>query len=132
MFSGAAPFTPGMWHSEATFKLNGVPMPSTDDDNCVSAKEAKEPKEAIAESLKRNDCTLTEWKMKKSTVNAVVNCKNDQLEAQGILKGHFDKKSYNLAGDITGKHKFLGKARASVVFDGRWTGECRPEKKEVK
>ncbi|MBC7740755.1 MAG: DUF3617 family protein [Bdellovibrionaceae bacterium] len=115
----------GQWHSEAHFKLNGIPMPPSDDKNCVTKEETKDVKKAIEESLARNDCKLITWVMKKETVDATVSCANDDFSADGTLKGTFSQKKYDLAGDIQGKHKLLGKARAHVKLTGEWIGECK-------
>ncbi|MBC7419772.1 MAG: DUF3617 family protein [Bdellovibrio sp.] len=114
----------GMWHSEAYFKLNGIPMPPKKDDSCVTESEAKNPKIAIEDSLKRNDCQLTNWVLKKNNVKATVKCKNDQYEADGELKGTFEKRSYQLEGRIKGHHQLIGHAYADVDFKGTWTGFC--------
>ncbi len=115
----------GEWHSEAHFKLNGIPMPATEDVNCVTKDESKDPKKAIEESLGRNDCKLLTWSMKKQTVKATVSCETDQYEAHGDIGGTFTSKSYDLTGEIKGQHHFLGKATATVQLSGKWQRTCK-------
>ncbi len=114
----------GQWDSEAHFKLNSIPLPPKKDSSCVTSDEAKDPKKMIEQSLKRNDCELTKWVLKKGNVNAIVNCKNDQLEATGTITGTFTKKNYALKGEVKGRHSLIGNATAKVTFDGTWVGEC--------
>jgi len=124
-FSFAQSMAAGQWSAQASFKLNGIPMPPSHSEECIAADKAKDAKATIEKSLERDSCRLTDWSIKKGKLNAKVSCKNDSYEANGELSGLFDRKSYDLAGDIQGTHKMFGKAKASVEFSGRWTGPCQ-------
>jgi hypothetical protein len=120
----------GLWSSQASFKLNGIPMPPSHSDDCITSDEAKDAKGTIERSLERNSCHLTSWSVKKGILAASVACKNSDYDAKGDLGGRFDKKMYDLAGDIEGTHKVFGDAHASVQFSGRWMKAC--DSKSVK
>ena len=123
-FVQAQSMAPGQWSAQASFKLNGIPMPPSHSDECLTAEEAKDAKATIEKSLQRNACHLTSWSAKKSILNATVECKNDSYDAKGDLSGRFDKKSYDLSGEIKGTHNVFGKAKASVQFSGKWISAC--------
>lgn len=115
---------PGQWSAQASFKLNGIPMPPSHSDECLTPAEAKDAKGTIEKSLQRNDCHLTSWSVHKKNLKAQVECKSKNYDAKGELEGLFDKKSYDLSGEIHGTHKILGVARATVEFSGKWISSC--------
>lgn len=115
----------GQWNAQASFKLNGIPLPPSHSTECLTAAEAKDAKATIEKSLKRSSCQLNSWVLKKNQLKAEVSCKNSDYDAKGQLSGLFDKQSYDLSGEISGTHKVVGKAIASVQFSGRWMGKCQ-------
>ena len=114
----------GQWSAQASFKLNGIPMPPSHSEECLTASEAKDAKGTIEKSLERSNCHLTSWSVVKKKLKAEVECKNSTYDAKGELAGLFDKRSYDLAGEIKGTHKVLGVARATVEFSGKWISAC--------
>lgn len=123
--SKAQSMAAGQWNAQASFKLNGIPMPPSHSTECLTAAEAKDAKATIEKSLKHNNCQLNSWSIKKSQLKADVACKNADYDAKGQLSGLFDRQSYDLSGEISGTHKVFGKAYASVQFSGRWMGKCQ-------
>lgn len=119
----------GEWNAQASFKLNGIPMPPSHSTECLTDEEAKDARGTIEKSLNRNSCKLTSWSVKNRKLQAKVSCKNETYDAQGELSGLFDKKNYDLAGEIVGTHKIFGDATASVEFSGRWVSACTKKKK---
>lgn len=100
-------------------------MPSSIQENCVKANEAKNPKNTIEKALKKNKCKLTKWKLTNNQVNASVDCNNEDYKAKGQISGTFEKKSYNLVGSISGNHKIFGDATADVELKGKWLKDCK-------
>ena len=61
--ASAQSLQPGLWKVKTVVKLNGIPLPTKDDEDCILASEAKDVKATIAKELKRNDCEVKEWKV---------------------------------------------------------------------
>lgn len=120
---------PGTWKSQSRVKLNGFPLPSENEANCITKDELKNPKQTIEEALEKNKCKLTKWSMKKNNVSASVICDNDDFKASGVIAGNFSKKSYDLEGEASGVHDIIGKTRAEIKLTGEWTGACESKKK---
>lgn len=121
---------PGEWKSRTKFRLNGLPLPSQNETNCITKDELKNPKETIEEALKRNKCKLIKWTLKKDQVNARIKCDNDDFDAEGTITGTFSKKSYDLKGEATGDHHIIGESRAQIELSGEWLGTCGAEIKK--
>lgn len=122
--SFAQSMLPGYWHVKESFKVNGIPLPSHEDKDCVSPKEAKDVKASIVESLQKNGCTLTHWNIKGQDLNAGLKCKNNDFDAKGTLQGKFTKKAYTLQGVAKGKIKDTFPAKATVEMQGDWISTC--------
>lgn len=120
---------PGVWKAKTSFKLNGVPLPSSEDEECVSAGEAKDAKATIAKELKKKGCELTKWTIKGKKLEASLVCKSDELEAKGNLRGEFSKKSYELQGDAKGTYQNVLPSTATVQLSGQWVKACEESKK---
>ncbi|MGZ5280174.1 MAG: DUF3617 domain-containing protein, partial [Pseudobdellovibrionaceae bacterium] len=80
---------PGVWKAKSSFQLNGIQLPSSEDEECVTATEAKDAKSTIAKELKKNGCELTKWMVKGKKIEASLVCKNNEMDAKGNLHGQF-------------------------------------------
>ncbi len=116
----------GLWKTKSVFVVSGITLPSSDGEDCVSAEEAKDIKLSITKELKKNGCSLDSWKTKAATLEASLTCKNDQLDAKGILAGPFTTKSYTLTGNAKGVIQGSIPASADIKLTGVWTKECKP------
>jgi hypothetical protein len=121
--ANAQSFQSGLWKSKSSFKLNGIPMPSSEDENCISKAEAKNAKASIENALKKQGCTLNHWIVKDKQLTADLACKNKDVEATGKLSGEISKKSYDLKGEAKGKYKQAIPSVASMELTGEWAGE---------
>ena len=116
---------PGKWKAKSIFEVNGIPLPSEDHVECISAAEAKDPKTTIVKALKRENCKLLSWKVITSKIDASLSCQNDQFDATGTLHGHFTSKSYSLSGEAEGIFQKMIPSTASLKLTGQWLGPCK-------
>ncbi len=121
----AQQLAPGMWKVKTDFKLNGISLPTTDDEECITAAEAKDAKTTVAKELKRNDCELKNWKVKGKNLEASISCKRSEIEAEGILKGTFNEKSYELFGEAAGTFQGIIPSTATLKLIGTWVKTCK-------
>jgi len=115
---------PGYWQVKESFKINGIPLPSHEDKDCITKKEAKDVKASIVESLQKQGCSLTHWNIKGQDLKAGLKCKNNNFNARGTLQGTFTKKAYTLHGIAKGKIKNTIPAKAAVEMQGNWISTC--------
>ncbi len=115
---------PGLWKTKTSFKLNGIPLPSSENEDCVSASEAKDVKSSITKELQKNKCELTKWTVKGKKLEASLECKSSELNAKGNLHGQFSKKSYELQGDAKGTYQNVLPSSATVQLSGQWVKAC--------
>ena len=113
----------GFWHAKTEIKLEGIPLPSSEDDQCVTKGQAKDVKATLTKELKKNGCKITQWKLKGKDLSATVECKNKDIEAKGTLHGSVTSKNYELSGDAKGKYKMIPSA-ATLKLTGEWVGTC--------
>lgn len=114
---------PGLWQAKTSLSLNGLQLPASEDQECITAAETKDAKQTISRELKKKGCELTEWKLKGKSLAAKLKCQNDDFEAQGALKGSVTDKSYDLKGDAEGTFKMIP-SFASLDLKGKWLKEC--------
>jgi len=119
----AQKFEPGLWKSRTTLRLNGIPMPDSRADNCITDKQAKNARATIEEELKKQGCFLTKWEVKKEKLDADVKCDNENLEANGKLQGPFSEKEYDLKGEAKGKYKRILPSVAAITMTGEWVAD---------
>lgn len=122
--ANAQSMSPGYWHVKENFKINGIPLPSNEDKECVSPAKAKDVKAAIVESLSKKGCSLTQWDVKGQDLQAGLKCKNKNFEAKGTMQGQFTKKSYTLQGKAKGKIRNTIPATAALELQGQWISTC--------
>ena len=120
----AQTFVPGLWSSKRSFEVDGLPMPSASDKNCITATQAKHAKSTIETELKKQGCTITKWSLKDKKLDADLICKSKDLDATGKLSGDFTPKSYDLKGEAKGKYKSVIPATAKLELSGQWIKEC--------
>jgi hypothetical protein len=121
----AQSFQPGLWKSKAAFKLNGIPLPSSEGEECITAAEAKDPKASIVKELKKNGCELTKWNLKGKKLEASLKCKNKDLDAEGSLHGTVENKNYQLQGEAEGTYQGMIPSSATLALTGEWTKTCK-------
>lgn len=115
---------PGIWKVKTVFKLNGIPLPTQDDQECISASEAKDAKSTIAKELKRNDCEIKTWKIAGKNLETKISCSGSDVKAEGVLKGQFTAKSYRLTGKAEGTYQDIIPSVASLSLAGDWVKDC--------
>lgn len=122
----AVSMTPGLWKTTINVKLNGLPLPPSQSEECLSASETKDVKTTITKELKKKGCVLTKWNLKANQLNAALACKNEDLEANGKIQGSVTEKSYSLVGDAKGMYKNTLPSQATLSFKGEWDKSCSP------
>ncbi len=121
----AQQLAPGIWKVKTDFKLNGISLPTTDDEECITAAEAKDAKTTVAKELKRNDCELKNWKVEGKNLTANISCSRSEIEAAGVLKGTFNEKSYELFGEAAGTFQGIIPSTATLKLNGTWVKTCK-------
>ena len=115
---------PGIWKVKTIFKLNGIPLPTEDDVACVTPAEAKDAKITVAKELNRNHCQIKSWKVNGKNLDARIACNGSDIEAEGVLKGTFNLKSYNLSGEAEGTYQGIIPSKAYLKLVGNWEKAC--------
>lgn len=123
----AQSFEPGIWKSKESIKLNGLPFPAPDGEECISAAQAGDARAAIAAELKRIDCSITKWDAKNQKLELSVSCDNKNFSATGNLKGSFTRKNYDLRGDANGSIRQTIPAVVEMHLTGQWQRACPPQ-----
>lgn len=115
---------PGIWKGQASFTVNNIPLPSTQDEDCILPHEVKDIKGSLVKNLKKQGCSLTKWEVKGQKIEASLVCKGQNIDATGSLKGQFSEKSYKLSGGAKGTFKEMLPAMAQVELHGEWVKAC--------
>lgn len=121
--SRAESIQPGIWKAKTSFELNGLPLPASEDEECIQKNEAKDIKNTIARELKKKGCELTKWTIKNKKLDASLKCNNDDLEAEGRIQGTVSTKSYDLRGEAQGTYKMIP-SFANLKLTGQWVKNC--------
>lgn len=114
----------GLWQATSQIKVNGIPLPSSKDEECISKKIAGDLRNKIAAELKDKGCMIKKWDLKKNNLQARLKCDKDDLKAEGELKGTVTQKSYHLSGEASGSFKSIPSV-ASFDLKGEWRGTCK-------
>jgi hypothetical protein len=122
-FAEAQSIKPGLWKATTTLSLNGITLPASTDEECVSAEKAADAKATISKELEKKGCSISAWNLKGKRLESILVCKNNDLEAQGHLRGQLSNESYDLQGDAEGTFKKIP-ASATLKLVGRWTNKC--------
>jgi hypothetical protein len=120
----AQSFEPGLWKAKESLTVNGIALPASSFDDCVSAAEAKDAKATIEKELKKQGCVLTKWAVKNQKLDAAITCKSKNIDASGKLTGEFSRKSYDLTGDASGTYMQALPAQAQLKLSGQWVKKC--------
>lgn len=120
----AQSFEPGLWKSKESLELNGIPLPTSSDEECITKDQAKDAKATIEKELKRKGCLVTKWAFKNQRLDAAIKCDNNDMEATGKLSGPITSKSYDLKGEAKGTYKQLLPAVAQLVLTGQRVSAC--------
>lgn len=122
--------TSGLWQGKSEMIVNGAPLPIAVAEQCMSPEQAQDPKATIASSLKKTGCSITEWKITDGKLDAVLNCKSNELKARGDVHGTFTPTSYDLKGSAHGFYKNILPVLANIKLNGRWIKDCVPESQQ--
>ncbi len=114
----------GLWKAKSEFSVNGLPLPSSENEECISKDEVKDIKATITKDLRKNNCTLDAWKANAGKLEAALTCKSDGLEATGKIRGSYTAKSYDLTGEANGTYQKSIPASAKLKLKGQWTKAC--------
>ncbi|MEK6773111.1 MAG: DUF3617 family protein [Bdellovibrionota bacterium] len=114
---------PGIWQADSSFEINGIPLPDSQEKECITADEAKDIKKTITMELGRHGCASTKWVVKDKKVEVSLKCTKSGLEATGNLRGNVSAKNYNLKGEAEGTYKNIP-SEASIVLKGKWIKSC--------
>lgn len=120
----AQSFEAGFWKSKESLTLNGIPLPSSKGEECLSKAQTKDAKATIEKELQKKGCSLTKWSVKNKKLEASINCDNEDMKATGNLHGEFTSKSYDLTGEAKGKYKQVLPAVAELKLSGQWIKPC--------
>lgn len=121
--TSAQSVTPGTWKTESKVEVNGISLPASQDEECITAREAKDLKKSIAKELQKNGCAYTKWTVKGKNVEISLKCEKSDLEAEGNLRGHVTAKNYTLNGKAEGKFKGIP-SKANFALKGNWAKAC--------
>ncbi len=116
---------PGLWKVKTEFKLNGIPFPTEDNEDCITSAEAKDAKATVTRELKRNDCEILSWKVKEKNLTASIKCDTSEIQAEGTLKGQFSAKKYQLSGVAKGTYQGVIPSVATLKLTGNWMRACK-------
>lgn len=114
---------PGTWRAKTTVELNGMPLPASEAEECITKSEAQDLKPNIAKELKKKGCDITKWTVKGQNLEASLQCKNKQLQAKGQLKGTVTAKKYDLSGNAEGSFNGFPSS-ATMKLTGNWVKSC--------
>jgi hypothetical protein len=123
--SSAQSIEPGVWKDSSQFEVNGLPLPNEAKEECITKDQAKDVKMTIAKDLKKLGCAIATWKVTGTRLEAALKCKNDELNATGIIQGKITKKSYDLNGEAQGTIKDVLPANAILKLRGEWLRACK-------
>ena len=113
----------GMLQTESSIEVNGISLPSSKEEECLSASEAKDLKKTLTKELEKNGCSSTKWKVKGSKVDISLKCSKSGLEAKGNLQGQVKSKDYSLKGEAEGEFKGIP-STATIALQGKWLKPC--------
>ena len=116
---------PGIWKVKTEFKLDGIPLPTSDDEQCITPAEAQDAKATVTKELKRNNCIILTWKVAGKNLTAQIKCETPEIQAEGALRGTFSAKSYQLTGAASGTYQGIIPAKTTLKLNGNWISACK-------
>lgn len=123
----AQTFETGFWKSKTSLELNGIPLPDSDDQDCITKDQIKDVKGTIEKGLKKKGCTLNSWNVTNNNLKASLTCKNKDVDATGEITGTITKKSYDLKAEAKGKYKDAIPATADIKLTGHLVAKTCPK-----
>jgi hypothetical protein len=105
--------------------LNGVPLPASEDEDCIKSSQTQDAQSTIRKELKKQGCNLDSWVVKGQNLEASLTCKTDEIDAKGQLQGRFTAKSYNLNGEAKGTYQKMIPSKATITLTGQWVRDCK-------
>ncbi|HHT8831227.1 DUF3617 domain-containing protein [Burkholderia cenocepacia] len=132
-FAGAScaqTVSPGIWHDDTAYTLNGKPLPRGADpmpDQCLTDADAKNLRKTMTARLQRDDihCTITNWAYAGTTLNVALACANEQGRGNGTVTGAVTPTSYDLKGQLRGQHVQAGAYTLAWTWRGKRVGDCK-------
>lgn len=119
--------SPGLWHDETEYTLNGKPLPKgTSPDGCLGESDARDMRATMQARLVRDNmgCKITDWNYVATHLNVGLSCKNAQGSGTMKLAGSVTPTAYDLKGTIKEQNVQLGPITADVTMKGHRVGEC--------
>jgi hypothetical protein len=113
----------GQWQTRTQVLLNGLPLPPNHGSECVTTDTTKNLQSKLAEELAKSGCKIDKWNLQGQTLITSLSCDQDDIQAQGDIKGTVTDKSYQLQGQASGNYKGIP-AVATLKLTGQWTGSC--------
>ncbi|MBC7458078.1 MAG: DUF3617 family protein [Bdellovibrionaceae bacterium] len=120
----AESFEAGLWKSKESLTLNGIPLPSSEGEECLTKAQTKDARATIQKELEKKGCILTKWLLKSKKLAASIKCDNRDINAAGNLHGAFTSKNYDLQGEAEGKYRNALSARVQIKLSGQWIKSC--------
>ncbi|ALX14128.1 hypothetical protein P350_21345 [Burkholderia cepacia JBK9] len=122
--------SPGIWHDDTEYTLNGKPLPQGTDpmpDQCLSDADAKNLRKTMAARLQRDNvrCTITNWDYAGTTLKVALSCANEQGRGNGTVTGAVTPTSYDLKGQLHGQHAQAGAYTLAWTWRGKRVGDCK-------
>jgi hypothetical protein len=122
--------SPGVWHDETTYTLNGKPLPQTAEpmpDQCLTAADAKNLRKTMESRLQRDNvkCTITDWNYAGTTLTVALACANEQGRGNATVTGDVTPTRYDLKGQLRGQHAQAGAYTLAWTWRGKRVGDCR-------
>ncbi|KVT84909.1 hypothetical protein WM32_16295 [Burkholderia ubonensis] len=122
--------SPGMWHDETAYTLNGKPLPTTQaPDECLAEADAdaKNIRKTMEYRMKRDNihCTITNWDYAGSTLQVALSCANAQGRGTAKVTGTVTPTRYDLKGQGSGQTAQGGPYTMAWSWRGKRVGDCR-------
>ncbi|KVN16375.1 hypothetical protein WT09_02010 [Burkholderia stagnalis] len=127
--SFAQTVSPGMWHDDTAYTLNGKPLPSGDPvpDQCLTDADAKNIRATMEARMRRDNvaCTITHWDYAGTTLKVAMSCANAQGRGTANVTGTVTPTRYDLKGQMRGQHAQAGAYTMAWTWRGKRVGDCR-------
>jgi|GEM_PF-699001 len=122
--------SPGIWHDEAAYTLNGRPLPQGPDsmpDQCLTEADAKNLRKTLESRMQRDNvrCTVTNWNYAGTTLKVALACANEQGRGNATVTGDVTPTRYDLKGQLHGQHAQAGAFTLAWTWRGKRVGDCR-------
>ncbi|WP_431222114.1 DUF3617 domain-containing protein [Serratia sp. L9] len=119
---------PGLWRNGGTVKINGQALPDSpedDEDECVSAEEAKDLRASMGSNFEDSGCKITSWQNQGDALEIGLQCVNEEGTSKGKLSGLHTATAFDLKGRMVGTHVQAGAITIDMHWYGKYVGKCR-------